>query len=121
MSGEGSHTVVITLIGNEVKLVFDGDEDNYVQYGASDRLADQPELKNVQTSKAVPPKGKNLRALLTCHGGTLEYDHDGVKYKINVNKEPNHPEGENSFRFGSSWIYLNPTWLTINLQFPCFD
>ena len=107
MSGEASHTVVVTLIGNEVKLVFDGDEDNFVQYGASDRLADQPELKNVQTSKAVPPKGKNLRALLTCHGGTLEYDHDGVTYKIKVDKEPKQPEGENSFRFGSSRLLLN--------------
>ena len=106
MAKLASGTVVVTFISGEqrntIKLVFDGDEDNYAQYGASDRLADQPELKNVQTSKAVSPKGKNLRALLTCHGGTLEYDHDGVKYKINVNKEPNHPEGENSFRFGSS-------------------
>ena len=107
MSGEASHTVVITLLGNEVKLVFNGDEDNYVEYGGSDKLADQPELQKVQTSKAVPPKGKNLRALLTCHGGTLEYDHDGVTYKIKVDKEPKQPEGKNSFRFGSSRLLLN--------------
>ena len=99
MSDEASHTVVITLIDNQVKLVFDGDEDNYVPYGAGDKLVDQPELKNVLTSKALPPKGKNLRALLTCHGGTLEYADDGVTYNIDAKKEPKQPEGEKSFRF----------------------
>lgn len=76
-------------MGNDVvRMVFDGNGSDYSEYGADVNLADQKELKNLRNSGGKQPRGKNFRALLTCHNGTLEYDDDGVTYKIKVNNEP---------------------------------
>jgi len=92
---EASSTVVVTLISGEqhrdiIQLVFCGEDDDPVEYNADLLLASQNLLKQVKNKKGKQPRGENMRALLNCNGGTLEYDNGVINlYKIRVRKEQN--------------------------------
>ena len=100
-----SGTVVVTVISGQqrdtIKLVFDGEDDDPVVHDAEILFENQNSLKNVKNKNGNKPRGENMRALLNCDGGTLEYDDDGVRYRITVNKEPKQQEGKKRFGCGS--------------------
>ena len=86
-------TVVVTEKDEKIRLVFDGDANDPVVYEARDKLQDQDQMKSVKNAQGKRPRDNRLRALLNCHGGTLEFD--SKTYKVNVKKE----RGEKSFKF----------------------
>ena len=96
ISDTRGHTLNVTLVdGKFVWLVFDGEDNDPVTIEATAKLEDYEELKEVKNAEGKTPRDKRLRALLSCNGGTLQYDDDVVSYRFHVVKQQ--PEGEKRF------------------------
>lgn len=75
-------TVQIMQVDNTIRLVFDVDEDDIVDFFVTDKLVDLPEIVDLRNKKGSKPRAKTVRALLTCNEGLLNYD--GQLFHVSV-------------------------------------
>jgi hypothetical protein len=87
MSAREGHEVAVSIAGDVVTLVFNGDEADPVEYGADIKIADQQEIQSLTNKSGNPPRGKNMRALLRCDGDRIVFDEKS--FRISVPPQPN--------------------------------
>jgi hypothetical protein len=93
-----NNTVVVTMKDGIVRMVFNGEEDDPAEYGADVRFDTAREFSNPKNKKGKSPRGKNVRALLNCDQGTLEFD--GEQFKIQLSMQ----QSEEQRRQQQQWL-----------------
>lgn len=89
----GDNNNVLVSIDDErgfVKLVFNGEEEDFVEYGADTTIESHTEIKAIINKNSKRPRGKNMRALLTCGGGTLVFESQECTVSVEPRKKAGH-------------------------------
>lgn len=73
MSSPTAKKAVLSISGNVVRLVLNGEEDDPVEYEPFSNLEEKGEIESVIKANGRPPNGVNMRALLNCNGGTIKF------------------------------------------------
>ena len=91
MTSSGTNTVAVygdpkTDLGPTVKLVFNEDEHDPVEYGADWPLLNSG-ITDVAKKDGGRPRGRNMRVLLDCDGGTLQFEGETYGIVVPIQKE----------------------------------
>ena len=62
----------------------------FVEYGADTKIESHTEIQKVVNKYSKRPRGKNMRALLTCPGGTLVFESEEYAVSVVGRKKAKH-------------------------------
>lgn len=85
-----NNNVLVSIEDGVVKLVFNGEEEDFVEYGADTTIESHTEINGVFNKNSKRPRGKNMRALLTCGGGTLVFESQEYTVSVEPRKKAGH-------------------------------